>query len=828
MTLRQLSTIHPRPWLRRPDQVSALTAAILTALYGARAFAGDADAENTPTPASNSLDEVIVTASRRAVQAEDLPISITAVTGESLEQAGIQDIADLAHSMAGISYADKGPFSGVNGSTLIIRGLNSEATAGQLALATPVVPPVATYVDDTPLFFSLRLQDMDHVEVLRGPQGTLYGSGSLGGTIRFVQNAPDFSGFDAKAEAGISDTAHTHEPNGEFNGMLNFALSDTLAIRFNGGLSYDAGFINQPELYALNSLAQPISAQPGNLLSPPVIYSRDGTNEYVYKNGRVAVLWKPNEDFHAQLSYYYQLSTADGFPYDSPLLGLDTLSSGDHTQAHTNDQVNLVSLTLEENFGFATLTSNTSWSHHVNRTDSDLTDLYADFPFYPSLYGANPRILITGHDKLDDKPITEELRLASKTGGFFDWVGGLFYKHETTDIQEHEYYPGYLDYFNACVPQFGVSNGDGVTPSQCGIGETAFTPGTNTSVDGIPIVPDQAYIGDFETTYTDLAAFGELTAHITQPWSVTAGARLFRQTVEQSQQTGLLFDGPISIDNNSLSNSWNKALWKLNTSYQLDKTNLVYATWSQGFRRGGVNALPPQEPAVNYVTNPALYKVSPDTADNYEIGAKGTIANRFRYSADIFEIQWHQVQEGAQLTPLVLPASINLGDAYSQGFETEMFWAVDDHFTVQADYTYDHTKVSTITPLAIQGLSVLPPLPGGPLPGTPKTSAALTLGYGHLDIGPGRFHGEVSAHYQSAVLPAVSATIPTVPGYTTLEARLSYQIPHWEVTLYGNNLTNVLGINSYSDPFNYGQFYQALVSPPRTIGLTVAYSFREK
>jgi len=828
MTLRQLSTIHPRPWLRRPDQVSALTAAILTALYGARAFAGDADAENTPTPASNSLDEVIVTASRRAVQAEDLPISITAVTGESLEQAGIQDIADLAHSMAGISYADKGPFSGVNGSTLIIRGLNSEATAGQLALATPVVPPVATYVDDTPLFFSLRLQDMDHVEVLRGPQGTLYGSGSLGGTIRFVQNAPDFSGFDAKAEAGISDTAHTHEPNGEFNGMLNFALSDTLAIRFNGGLSYDAGFINQPELYALNSQAQPISAQPGNLFSAPVTYSRDGVNEYVYKNGRVAVLWKPNEDFHAQLSYYYQLSTADGFPYDSPLLGLDTLSSGDHTQAHTNDQVNLVSLTLEENFGFATLTSNTSWSHHVNRTDSDLTDLYADFPFYPSLYGANPRILITGHDKLDDKPITEELRLASKTGGFFDWVGGLFYKHETTDIQEHEYYPGYLDYFNACVPQFGVSNGDGVTPSECGIGETAFTPGTNTSVDGIPIVPDQAYIGDFETTYTDLAAFGELTAHITQPWSVTAGARLFRQTVEQSQQTGLLFDGPISIDNNSLSNSWNKALWKLNTSYQLDKTNLVYATWSQGFRRGGVNALPPQEPAVNYVTNPALYKVSPDTADNYEIGAKGTIANRFRYSADIFEIQWHQVQEGAQLTPLVLPASINLGDAYSQGFETEMFWAVDDHFTVQADYTYDHTKVSTITPLAIQGLSVLPPLPGGPLPGTPKTSAALTLGYGHLNIGPGMFHGEVSAHYQSAVLPAVSATIPTVPGYTTLEARLSYQIPHWEVTLYGNNLTNVLGINSYSDPFNYAQFYQALVSPPRTIGLTVAYSFREK
>jgi len=185
MTTRQRSKQPNNRKTIKLHQVNALTAAVLTALYGARAMAGDGagDAPATPAP-GGSLDEVIVTASRRAVQAEDLPISITAVAGQALAESGIQDIADLAHSMAGISYADKGPFSGVNGSTLIIRGLNSEATAGQLALATPVVPPVATYVDDTPLFFSLRLQDMDHVEVLRGPQGTLYGSGSLGGNAR--------------------------------------------------------------------------------------------------------------------------------------------------------------------------------------------------------------------------------------------------------------------------------------------------------------------------------------------------------------------------------------------------------------------------------------------------------------------------------------------------------------------------------------------------------------------------------------------------------------------------------------------------------------------
>jgi iron complex outermembrane recepter protein len=221
---RQPVEINRRRGTRRKRRqladITSVAAAVLTALYGEASIADD-----------NTLQEVVVTASRRAVSAQDLPISITAITGDTLERAGIQDIAGLAHSVAGVNYTDKGPFGGVNGSTLIIRGLNSEATAGQLALASPVVPPVATYVDETPLFVNLRLQDLDHVEILRGPQGTLYGSGSLGGTIRFVENAPDPKDFDAKAEVGLSKTAHTHALNEDVNGMLNLPLSDTLAVR---------------------------------------------------------------------------------------------------------------------------------------------------------------------------------------------------------------------------------------------------------------------------------------------------------------------------------------------------------------------------------------------------------------------------------------------------------------------------------------------------------------------------------------------------------------------------------------------------------------------
>jgi iron complex outermembrane recepter protein len=862
-------TTRPRPrhQPRRLETVASVTAAVLTALYGAPSIADESNAPAT----TGMLEEVIVTATRRAVSAQDLPISITAVTGNTLDQAGIQDVAELAHSMAGVNVTDKGPFSGINGSGLIIRGLNSEQTSGQLGLATPVVPPVATYVDDTPLFFNLRLQDLDRVEVLRGPQGTLYGSGSLGGTIRYVQNAPDPSGFDSKAEVGVSDTQHTHAPNEEANGMLNLPLSSTFAIRINAGWSYDAGFVNQPNLYVLSG-GEPVSAEPGNVFSPPVKYAEDGVNSYEYKNARISALWKPNEEFHAQLSYYYQLATANGFPqvatsaaaynmpispatqlpcsvpctapppvaqlYNSPVpAGVDSLSSADNELEGAHDTVDLLALTLEYDLGFATLTSASSWAHHLNHSSDDLTAVYTNFSFYQSIYGQDPRSFVIGRDELDDKPWSQELRLASKEGGFFDWVGGLFYKSQKTIIQEHEYEPGYLDFYNGCSAIYGQATPYQVfnnIPSNCGVGETAYTPGMNTSVDGIPIVKDQTYIGDFETNFTDLAAFGEVTAHLTSKWSLTGGGRLFRQTVSQAQQTGLLFDGgPFfaptpPIANTSLSDSWRKALWKVNSSYQIDKSNLVYATWSQGFRRGGVNALPPAEPGENYVTPPALTKLQPDTADNYEIGAKGTLLNRFRYSAAIYDIQWHNIQEGVQLTPLVLPASINAGEAFSRGVEFELYALLTNHLTAQIDYTYDQTKLTELNPLFVFPNVIAPPAPvGSPLPGTPKNSLAIDLEYGHIPLAGGYLLYAINGHYQSSLSSALTATALNVAGYTMLDTRLSYMRTHWLATLYVRNLTNNLGINAYADPAIYGNRAEAVVSQPRTVGVTFGYSFKE-
>jgi outer membrane receptor protein involved in Fe transport len=837
--------------------VTSLTAAVLTALYGPAACA------ETSTAAAgaeeNGLQEVVVTATRRALSAQDIPISITAVTGAALDQAGIEDIAGLAHSIAGVNFTDKGPFGGVNGSTLIIRGLNSEGTGGQLALASPVVPPVATYVDETPLFVNLRLQDIDHVEVLRGPQGTLYGSGSLGGTIRFVLNAPDPTAFDAKLEAGASDTAHTHAINDDFSAMVNLPITDTLAVRVNGSLTNDAGFINQPNLYVLSN-GVPITNSPGNpLTETPVKYREDGVNSYEYRTARVAALWKPNEDLKAQLAYYYQVAGAGGFPYVatsgaaynqpiSPLTqaagttppldaqlygapvpaGVDRLSSATNSLEGTRDKVDLVALTVDYDMGFATLSSASSYAHHNNQTHSDLTALYSNFFFYQNFYGQNPRTFIQGADQLDDKNWTQEFRLASKTGGLFDWVAGLFYKSQKTYIQEHEFYPGYNAFYNACTAAGGTQpDNSGVNPSQCGFGEYGPETGA-TSIVGIPLVLDQAYIGDFETDFKDLAVFGELTYHITSDWSLTGGTRLFKQTLTQAQQTGLLFDGPGFAANESLSDEWRRALWKLNTSYQLDKTNLVYATWSQGFRRGGVNALPPSELGGSYVTPPSLTRLQPDTADNYEIGLKGAISNRLQYSTAIYDIQWHNIQEGVQLTPLVLPAALNIGAAVSRGVELELEASLTDHLVGTLGYTYDQTKLTSLNPLFVSpNVSVPPPAIGSPLPGTPKNSVALGFEYGHVRLAGGELRYAINAHYQSDVIPALSATVPTVTGFTIVDTQLSFAQSHWMGTLYVHNLTNNLGITSYQDPAIYGNRAQAIVSQPRTVGVRFGYSFKE-
>jgi outer membrane receptor protein involved in Fe transport len=717
--------------------------------------------------------------------------------------------------LAGVSYADKGPFGSVSGSTLIIRGLNSLKT-DQLALAPAIVPAVATYVDETPLFVNLRLIDLDRVEVLRGPQGTLYGSGSLGGTIRFVQKAPDPSGFDAKVIAGFSETSHATGTNYDVTGILNLPVAPTLAVRMNASYTSDAGYINQPNISELSASGAPIAAQPGNLLSPPVTYGKNGVNSYEYKSARIATLWQPTDAFRADLSYYYQSSTAAGYPYNSPVqYGAQSLDSAAIALEPTNDTVDLAALTLDYDIGFATLTSATSWYDHKNKTTSDLTALYEHFSFYNAYYGSNPRALFQGHDEFDDRAWSEELRAASKTGGSFDWVAGLFYRNQTRDITDNESYPGYSAYYNACVPAYGAYS------TQCGIGEISYP---NNRINGVTVTPDLVYVGDIQSRFQDAALFGDLTWHVTSAWSVTGGARVIKQTDNQTQQVGAILFGPTFITDNALNDTLRRALFKVNTAYRFNDTNLVYATWSQGFRQGGVNALPVSIKGFG-ATNPQLFRFQPDFADNSEVGFKGTVGQRFRYSVTAFDIEWHNIQEEAAVTALAFPSPLNIGNGYSRGLESEFEASVNEHLLARLGYTYDKAVLQSLSEVASS--LTTPPEVGRQLPGTPLQSLAFGLEYSHTQVAGFQMSYAIDGHYQSAIVSQTSETAVTAGGYTLWNARASATRGGWRTSLYVDNLTNVLGINSYTDPASYGNRYFGLVSRPRTIGMSVEYSYKD-
>jgi len=177
----------------------------------------------------------------------------------------------------------------------------------------------------------------------------------------------------------------------------------------------------------------------------------------------------------------------------------------------------------------------------------------------------------------------------------------------------------------------------------------------------------------------------------------------------------------------------------------------------------------------------------------------------------------------------VLPSALNIGDGYSRGLELELEALINQHFSAHLDYTYDQTKFTSASPLFVLPNTSFAPSPtGGPLPGTPLTSLAGGFEYGHVELAGGEWRYAIDAHYQSSVLPSLSETVQTVPGYTMLDTRLSYARSHWVATLFCNNLTNNLGLNAYQDPALFGNRAQAIISQPRTIGVTLAYQFKER
>ena len=305
--LRRSAHEQARCGLPRKTTVGA---AVFLALYPLASLADQADAS------SATLQEITVTATRREQVLESVPYSLSVISAEQLSQSGVTDIMSLANNVPGLSMYDTGARLSASVAP-IIRGINATAEP-QRGFRTFEQNPVGTYIGNSPVDGYFQLDDLQQIEVLRGPQGTIYGPGALGGALRLIPNAPDPSAFAASVEAGGDRFYNSSGTGYTLKSMVNIPLADTVAIRASAKYEYDPGWIDVYGLLKRSNNSPngiPVLADPGDPIDSPAIYSsREDWNFQKTFTGRIAGLWKPNETFSATLAFLHSNLQGDGGP----------------------------------------------------------------------------------------------------------------------------------------------------------------------------------------------------------------------------------------------------------------------------------------------------------------------------------------------------------------------------------------------------------------------------------------------------------------------------------------------------------------------------------
>ena len=807
------------PW---PQALTRVGAAVLVALYGLPPLVSAQQAA-TPAP-SNELEEVTVTANRREQSLESVPYSMSVVSAEQLERTGVTDIASLAQQVPGLSLYDYG--ARLTGATSpIIRGIN--ATSQPRGFRTFEQNPVGTYIGNSPVDGYFQLDDLKQVEILRGPQGTLYGAGALGGALRLIPNDPDLDTFGGSIEASGGRLAHSDGTGYTVDGMINIPiLDDTLAFRASAKYAYVPGFI---DVYGLlkrtNSglTGVPVLANPNDVEgSSPVYTGRDDWNWQKTFTGRAAALWKPFDGFSASLAILHSNVQGDGGPVVnnnyaggvSPLDPNAMLPAGGRYQEFSQiDQpfsryTNLLSLDVSYDAGFATLSSTSSYFTTTGSTLEDATyqlasDGATEGAFLPYYAGVptNPRFV---YDQLfTDKAHTfsQEVRLVSKTNpdDLFDYVAGVYYERQERNGSWY-----------------------------------IATPGSPERSDLVTGVDDIDFVQIDNQSFADKSVFGELTWHAIRHGQVTFGVRHFHQDFTDAQS----YDDyafPTHLPATPHSSTANKTIGKVDISYEYLDRQFVYALWSQGFRRGGANSVPLSGP---FQESPQLSTYQPDKTNNYEAGFKGRLDNGMRYTADVFVIKWDKPQISQSL-PSGNLAVFNGNTAESKGVEFEVGGPlVLRGLSYSVGYSYADAQLTSDFSLPANdgsGTIVAGELTGKSgqqLPGSPKNSATANLTYDFPVMAEYDVSLLLNGTYRSDIKLGISPSL----GYVTPPASESFMIMNfsatlthkpWRVSAYVQNLTDKQEILVPATNPNRvdGLSNDQVVNMPREVGVRAAYTF---
>jgi len=804
-----------------------------------------ADAVAQEKAKSRGIERIEVTATRRASSVQEAPLNITALDGDVMKDQNISDLADVARWVPGLTIADQG---GRSPSPIIVRGLNTNSSGPDSDGGT-----VGIYAGELPLFVDMKLIDIQRVEVLIGPQGTLYGAGTLGGAIRYIPNKPVLDETSGSIYGDVASLSESDDLSTEVGFVFNTPLiEDVLGVRIAFNQSNQAGYIDYNYLLKEPgvSLTDPdwtdASAVAANITSQADANSNDVTT------ARIMLGWQANDDWDLNLAYYYQeqdvgarsithyQSLADANPLSAQM---GKYESGYRYLEPKKSTSELLSLEINGDLGFATLTSATGFSKFDSLGQRDQTDLlirldysYEEFPGFSAF---------TREDN-ESENFTQEIRLVSNTESDLSWIVGAYYNKAESTGDSREYTPGF--------DKYAVDNWDAKQ-----------------------LRPDVLeYISVDKTTTVEQAIFGELAYQATEKLALTFGARLYDYEVKSSSAidiplsntifgyksedgTTRLYYTPdeINLNYKDISAADDGSLLKFNASYQFDEDLMLYGTVSEGFRIGGSNGVAacPDDIATqenqNVCALPGEVLYGADTTTNFELGFKSIWnKNTVHFNAALFHVKWDDPQVGGATFYGQQPITVNARGAQATGIEISSRLIISDQFKMYATYAYTKAKLTanadklflTVKKDVNAPQSFYDGIDGDRLPGSPEQQFSLGATYNAelfdlpLDINYG-------LTYQSDVYSKVGlrADGEVMSGYalSNMQAKLSDE--NWSVTLYVDNMFDKyayssvrrdkgdIGLAQYADmnqngaalSRNYGHF----LIQPRKVGIRFEYLF---
>ena len=729
--------------------VASLALSLATAAVVAQQSHAQSSARSSADSSSGTLEEIVVTAEKRESTIQKTPVSITAISGEDLLARGLTSAQDLVQAVPGIAVASAGP-----GQALYeIRGLSSSGggespTIGFYLDDVPVTPPANATTGKSEI--DPDLYDLKRVEVLRGPQGTLYGSGSLGGTVKLVTNPPDFGGFYGSSESTVSSTDGGGLNAGEKT-MINIPLiADTVALRVVAGYTHDSGWIARivvPDfpLETNNGLTR------GNVLAFPASAIHNGVNDEDIFEVRAALLIEPTQGLTIKPSVFYQRITQGGMnAYDSDPGTLAHYQPFDIAEPFS-DQFTVSSLAVNYEFERFTITSASGYQTRKSMQIQDGSEAVQDSFGLPAFAVAEGGIgPVQASETNASHEFTQELRLASSSKGRFQWIAGGFFSSFSYNLASGApYVPGLL--------------------SLAGTTELAFVT--------LPLTIKQE------------AAFAHASYELSRSLKLEVGARYYNyQNNSSSAAVGFVFGGGPVLNYSSASDSGVNPM--INLSYSPFAELMFYASAAEGFREGAGNFPIPTAgivgsaclaglQAIGLSSSPASY--APDTDWSYEVGEKGRLFDgRVTLNTDVFYTLWSKVQ-----TPVALSCGLgfttNGPDATVKGGEIELQAQLARGLTLTQSLGYANAAYS-------QDFAAASVVKGEPLFDAPRWTISTGLRYDR-PIGPYTLFGQVQNSYQSESYD-LSYQINRVPSRDLTNLRLGLETKKWSVNIFVNNAFN--------------------------------------